>query len=113
MNDSSLQSHLATDIAATRDRLDTLDVGEHSSLGALSSLSEACAAVWHDLEFDMTGKGYFLFEDRATSWVEGKRDNSYHDKKAPAEIVCNSIHDHTESRSTLNEATTSTSTRVP
>jgi hypothetical protein len=70
---SSLQSHLATDIAVTRERLRGLDTSQHNSLDALSSLSEACAAVWHDAsEFDTTGKKFFLFEDHAVSWVNGE-----------------------------------------
>jgi hypothetical protein len=71
---SSLQSHLAIDIAVTRERLDGLGNSQHDPLGALSSLSEACAAVWHDgSEFEEAGNEFFLFEDHATSWVNCKR----------------------------------------
>ncbi|KIX03811.1 uncharacterized protein Z518_07364 [Rhinocladiella mackenziei CBS 650.93] len=67
---SSLQSNLATDIEVTRERLRGLDTSPHDSLGALSSLAEACAAVWHDAwELDKTCHKFFLFEDRAISWV--------------------------------------------
>ena len=70
-HDSGLQSHLATDIEVTRDRLRSLSTSQHISLGALSSLSEACAAVWHDAsELDKTSKSFFLFEDRAAPWVD-------------------------------------------
>lgn len=68
-----MQSHLVNDIEATRSLLTDADTLRDTSLGALSSLSEACAKVWHNtLEFDQSSKGFFLFEDRAESWVEGK-----------------------------------------
>lgn len=71
-NGSSLQSHLATDIEVTRERLQGFDTSQYNSLSALSSLSEACAAVWHDgSEFDKTDKQFFLFEDHTDSWVDG------------------------------------------
>lgn len=70
---SSLQSNLATDIEVTQERLRGLDTSPHNSLGALSSLAEACAGVWHDAwELDKTSNKFFLFEDRADSWANGK-----------------------------------------
>lgn len=69
---NSLQSRLAVDIDVTRERLNGLDA-QHNSLSALSSLSAAYSAVWHDAEFSTTGSNYFLFEDRATIWVDGKQ----------------------------------------
>lgn len=70
---NKLQSQLATDIEVTRQQLRELDNSQHSSLGALSSLSEAYAAVWHDAsDFSKTGKNFFLFEDHAVSWVNGE-----------------------------------------
>jgi len=65
-----LQSHLASDIESARKRLDGRD---ESSLGALASLSEACAAVWHSNgQFEQSRKQYFLFEDRSAGWVESR-----------------------------------------
>ncbi|KIX98383.1 uncharacterized protein Z520_05684 [Fonsecaea multimorphosa CBS 102226] len=52
-------------------------------MGALSSLAEASAAVWHDgLEFDKTCNNFYLLEDRAVLWVnafeaELKRDRPF------------------------------------
>ncbi|KAF2725820.1 hypothetical protein K431DRAFT_327429 [Polychaeton citri CBS 116435] len=70
-NKNAVQSHLATDIEVTLERLRGLDSSQHNSLGALSSLSEACAAIWHDdAEFDKTSKKYFLFEDQAAIWLD-------------------------------------------
>lgn len=70
---NGLQSHLATDIEVTREQLRGVDASQHNSLGALSSLSEACAAVWHDAaELGKTGKKFFLFEDRAAAWTDGE-----------------------------------------
>ena len=70
---SNLQSQLATDIEVTREQLRELDNSQHNSLGALSSLSEAYAAVWHDAsDFSKTGKKKFLFEDHAVFWVNGE-----------------------------------------
>ena len=72
-NDGSLESHLAIDIAVTRERMSGLCNSQHNPLGALSSLSEACAAVWHDAsEFEESGNEFFLFEDHAVSWVNCK-----------------------------------------
>lgn len=66
-----VQSHLATDIEATRGLLSGPGELHDNSLGALSSLSQACAAVWHSTsDFDGPGKGYFLFHDQAVSWVD-------------------------------------------
>lgn len=71
----TLQSQLAIDIEVTRERLHGLDIPQQNSLTALSSLSEAYAAVWHDAsEFGQTGKSYFLFEGNAVSWVNGEHD---------------------------------------
>jgi len=68
-----VQSHLATEIDATRGLLGGSGELHENSLGALSSLSQACAAVWHSTSnFDRPGKGYFLFQDRAVSWVESE-----------------------------------------
>jgi len=68
-----VQSHLATDIESTRGLLRGPGELHDNSLGALSSLSQACAAVWHSTsDFDRPGKGYFLFEDRAAAWVDSK-----------------------------------------
>ena len=75
-DENTLQSHLATDIELTSERLRGLATSQHNSLGALSSLSEACAAVWHDAsEFDKTGKKFFLFEDCAESWLNGEHNH--------------------------------------
>ena len=74
---NTLQSHLATDIEVARERLNGLDIAEHNPLGALSSLSEACAAVWQDAAmFDKTAKTFFLFEDRAEQWVNGNHEHT-------------------------------------
>lgn len=68
-----MQSHLTNDIEATRGLLHGVGASHETSLGALTSLSEACAAVWHNsLEFDDTSKGFFLFEDQAESWVDSE-----------------------------------------
>ena len=68
-----VQSHLATEIDATRGLLSGPGELQDNSLGALSSLSQACAAVWHSTsDFDRPGKGYFLFRDRAASWVDSE-----------------------------------------
>jgi len=68
-----VQSHLATDIEATRGLLSGPGELHDDSLGALSSLSQACAAVWHSTsDFDRPGKGYFLFQDRTASWVDSE-----------------------------------------
>jgi len=68
---NTVQSHLTDDIETTRGLLRNLGASHDTSLGALTSLSEACAAVWHNaMEFGSQSKGYFLFEDRAAFWVE-------------------------------------------
>ena len=68
----SVQSNLATDIDVTRERLRALDETPIKSLGALSSLAEACAAVWHDAyELDMMRDKVFLFDNQAVSWADG------------------------------------------
>jgi hypothetical protein len=68
-----IQSHLMNDIEATRDVLHDLAASQGTSLGALASLSKACAAVWHNsMEFDSNVKGFFLFEDRAEFWAESR-----------------------------------------
>jgi hypothetical protein len=69
-----VQSHLTSDIEATRGLLHGLGASD-TSLGALTSLSEACAAVWHNaMEFDSTtSRRYFLFEDQAASWADSER----------------------------------------
>ena len=71
---TAVQSHLTNDIEATRGLLHGLGAS-HTSLGALTSLSEACAAVWHNaMEFDSTtSRRYFLFEDQAASWADSER----------------------------------------
>lgn len=69
-----VQSHLSNEIESTRGLLGGPGELHDNSLGALSSLSQACAAVWQSTSgFDRPGKGYFLFEDRAASWVDSKR----------------------------------------
>ncbi|KAF2470016.1 uncharacterized protein BDR25DRAFT_343257 [Lindgomyces ingoldianus] len=83
-NDSNLQSHLATDIAMTHERLNGVDYSKHIPLGALSSLSEACAAVWHDAsEFEETGNGFFLFEEHTVAWVDSTAFVAALDKGRP------------------------------
>lgn len=73
VENTNLQSHLTNDIEVTRGLLCGLDASHDTSLGALTSLSEACAAVWHNaIEFDSTSKGFFLFEAEAEAWVESK-----------------------------------------
>jgi hypothetical protein len=71
-----VQCHLAADIEATRERLSGLDTPEkHSSLDALSSLSEACAStgIWHEAsKLDTAAKDFFLFEEHAIEWAEGR-----------------------------------------
>jgi hypothetical protein len=69
-----LQSQLAIDIEATRQRLDGVDLPQQkTSLGALTSLSEAYAAVWHDAStLSRTGGNYFLFEGKAVAWTDGE-----------------------------------------
>jgi hypothetical protein len=69
-----VQSHLTNDIETTRGLLHGLGASHETSLGALTSLSEACAAVWHNaIEFDSTtSRGYFLFEDQAAVWAESE-----------------------------------------
>lgn len=98
---STLQSQLATDIEVTRERLRGLDTSHHNShnsLGALSSLSEAYAAFWHDdSEFSKVGKEFFLFEDRAVSWVNGGPSSSIPPNKTAIDITCHSIRRHNES----------------
>lgn len=70
---ADVQSHLTNDIEATRGLLHGLGTSHETSLGALTSLSDACAAVWHNsMEFDNTNKGFFLFEDQAKSWVDSE-----------------------------------------
>lgn len=70
---AGVQSHLASDIETTRGLLSGLGTSHETSLGALTSLSEACASVWHNaVEFDDTGKGFFLFKDKAESWADSK-----------------------------------------
>ena len=70
-----MQSHLNGDIEIARGLLSGTDVTPHGhTLGALSSLSDACATVWHNApDFDDSRKSFFLFEERAESWAEGKR----------------------------------------
>ena len=71
---TTVPSHLTNDIETTRGLLYGLGASHNNtSLGALTSLSEACAAVWHNaMEFDSTSRGYFLFEDRAALWAESQ-----------------------------------------
>lgn len=64
---------MATDIEVTRERLHESDTSHRSSLGALSSLSEAYAAVWQDDSvFEKPDHQFFLFEDRSSEWVDGE-----------------------------------------
>ncbi|OQV07516.1 Fungal specific transcription factor domain-containing protein isoform 1 [Cladophialophora immunda] len=59
-------------------------------MGALSSLAETSAAVWHDaLKLDKISNSFYLFEDRATSWVDAfeaelKRDRPFSITPPPA-----------------------------
>lgn len=70
---TEVQSHLANDIETTRGLLSELGTFHDTSLGALTSLSEACASVWHNaIELENTGKGFFLFEDQAESWMNSE-----------------------------------------
>jgi hypothetical protein len=75
---TGVQPHLTSDIEATRGLLHGLGGSHEMSLGALTSLSEACASVWHNaMEFDSTSKGFFLFKDQAESWVDSKTSSLY------------------------------------
>lgn len=71
-NYTGVQSHLTADIEATRERLGFDGLGtSQQSLGALSSLAEACAAVWHETaDFDGSSKTFFLFKENAAAWVD-------------------------------------------
>lgn len=70
---TEFQSHLTSDIETTRGLLSGLGTSHETSLGALTSLSEACASVWHNsIEFDNTDKGFFLFKDQAELWIDSK-----------------------------------------
>lgn len=92
---TAVQSHLTNDIEATRGLLHGLGASHDTSLGALTSLSEACAAVWHNaIEFDNTSRGYFLFEDRAEAWVES--EITLHVREIwPRRLICkHSIYQH-------------------
>jgi len=69
--DTRLQSHLTADIEVTQERLHGHGLTGHHSLGALSSLDETCAAVWHDGPgLNKAAKEFFLFEEHATEWVD-------------------------------------------
>jgi hypothetical protein len=79
MNDSSssgVQCHLAVDIEATRQQLNGLDTpGQHSSLEALSSLSETCADTGiriKDSRLRTAATEFHLFEEHAIEWAEGR-----------------------------------------
>ena len=66
-----LQSHLTADIEVTQERLQWSSLTGHDSLGALSSLDDACAAVWHDgLGRNKSAKEFFYFEEHAVEWVD-------------------------------------------
>lgn len=68
------QPYLAPDIENTRDQLQGMENNGFHTLSALTTLSEACAEVWHHdgTAFGKTGRDFFLFEDRMGEWVEGK-----------------------------------------
>jgi hypothetical protein len=69
-NETGLPSHLASAISVTRERLDRLENSPQNPLGALSSLSEASATIWHDSSGLEDGrKDFFLFKDQTPSWV--------------------------------------------
>ena len=68
-----LQSHLCRDIELACDRLDGRDASQQTSIGALTSLSDASAAVWHSTgQFEQSSKHYFVFRERTDLWVESK-----------------------------------------
>ncbi|KAM0717150.1 hypothetical protein Q7P37_007002 [Cladosporium fusiforme] len=70
-HDGEVQSHLTSDIESTRGLLQGIGAPHHNSLGALSSLSKACAMVWqNEPESNKSGQSFFLFEDRADSWAD-------------------------------------------
>lgn len=73
---SGVHCHLAADIEAAREQLRNIDTPEqHSSLDALSSLSESCASmgIRHEvLSVDTASKGFSLFEEYAIEWAEGR-----------------------------------------
>lgn len=68
-----VQSHLTSDIEATRGLLEGMGVPQSNSLGALSSLSKTCAAVWHNEPgYDQESRSFFLFEDSAEIWADSE-----------------------------------------
>lgn len=72
-SDTGVQCHLADDIEATRQRLNSLDpLEQHSSLDALSSLSRNCASTGIRLELDTGIKDFYLFEEHAAEWAGGR-----------------------------------------
>jgi hypothetical protein len=70
-----LQSQLTADIEETREQLSHCEhVERNSSLGALSSLAEACAAasLWQGASrLDTPNRDFFLFEEQAEEWAQG------------------------------------------
>ncbi|KAG2174738.1 hypothetical protein INT43_005796 [Umbelopsis isabellina] len=70
---SSVQSYLAADIEATRERLNHLDDPQRQgSLSALSSLSQICAntGIQHEAsKLGQMGDHFFLFEEYAIEWA--------------------------------------------
>lgn len=76
ISSGGVQCHLAADIEATRERLRGLDTPEqHGSLDALSYLSKTCVSmgVQHEVsKRDTTAKDFFLFEEYAIEWAEGR-----------------------------------------
>lgn len=91
-----MQSHLLDDIEITRGILSGSDASQYNSLGALSSLSDACAAVWQNApDFDSSSKSFFLFEDCAEAWAEGKLPQT---KPSMHRLRPRSVHKYFEER---------------
>lgn len=61
------------DIDSTHDQITGLASPDASSLGALSTLADACAAIWHDsVNSQAPKKQLFLFRERMSEWVKGR-----------------------------------------
>lgn len=70
---SNLQSTLTSDIDWTREQLSTAGDADRGSLGALSTLADACAVLWHDsIDTGVLTRQLFTFQDRRTEWTEGE-----------------------------------------
>lgn len=77
---NALLSNLTQEIEITAGQLESFGAAEASHqepLGALSSLSQACAAVWHAgtsdpaIDQEMMGSRLYMFEERAEEWTDG------------------------------------------